>query len=418
MFRPSQIIVTSSLWIACLASSTTAQIIEPPFNASYSYRTIGAVPGVPTPYGGCCFKYDDPDALVIGGGANGPAGAIYTIRVVRNASNLITGFQGTATLLATAANIDGGLQYGPNNVLFFTTYSNNTLGQVRPGSTTPDKVISLSSTPGWVGGSTGALSFVPPGYPGAGRFKIASYSSSTWHSCTLTPDGAGTFDLSNLQQTAMVQGGPEGILYVPPGSPLFPNYSRMLLTQFGSSAIYSYDLDANGDPVLATATPFMTGLAGAEGATIDAISGSFVFSTYGGSGVVIVDGFGSCGTFTNYGSGIPGAGGRRPTIRGVGCATISQAIGYQIGNGPASGLGALNIGFQQLSIPIFGGFVLTEPSVPIGHVLDSFGAFSTTLNTPNNPALVGAHIFFQGVYIDPGAPFGVTASDGLDMLVQ
>ncbi len=318
----------------------------------------------------------------------------------------------------TAPYIDGGLQYGPNNVLFFTTYSTNTLGQVRPGSTSPDKVISLTSTPGWVGGSTGTLSFVPPGFGGAGNLKIASYSSSTWHSCTLTPDGSGTFDIAGLQNRTTIGGGPEGILYVPPGSPLFPNYARVLVNEYGSASTQVYDLDSNGDAVFATRTAFMTGLSGAEGATIDAISGSFVFSTFGGQGIVVVDGFGSCGTFTNYGSGIPGAGGRRPTIRGVGCATISQAIGYQIGNGPAFGLGALNIGFQQLAIPIFGGFVLTEPSVPIGHVLDSFGAFSTTLNTPNDPALVGNHIFFQGVYVDPGAPFGVTASDGLDMLVQ
>ena len=105
------------------------------------------------------------------------------------------------------------------------------------------------------------------------------------------------------------------------------------------------------------------------------------------------------------------------STRGVGCASIGQAIAYQVGNGPPNGSGALNIGFQQLAIPLFGGYVLTEPSVPIGHNLDALGTWQVTLNTPPDPALVGIHIFFQAVYIDAGAPFFVTASDGLDMLI-
>ena len=40
--------------------------------------------------------------------------------------------------------------------------------------------------------------------------------------------------------------------------------------------------------------------------------------------VFVVDGFGTCGTFTNYGVGIPAGSGRVPDIRGSGCAATSR----------------------------------------------------------------------------------------------
>lgn len=408
-----------SLAIAGLVAGTSsAQTIQAPYNSAYSYRSLGTVPGVPLSYGGVTFKYDDPDVLLIGGDANRAAGAVYAIRVTRDPAGSITGFQGTATLHSTAPDIDGGLQYGPNNVLFFTRYSSNAIGQIKTGSSIPDKDISLPTVPGWVGNSPGALSFVPPGFPGAGSLKICSYSGGSFHSCIVTPDGTGTFDLTGMQLRATLTGSPEGLLYPPPGSPLIPDYARIMIVEYGAGSIAIYDLDASGDPVPATRVVFLNGLSGAEGATIDPRTGSFVFSTYGGGGqVAVVDGFGACGTFVNYGSGIPGAGGRTPSIRGIGCARTGQAIAYQVGNGPPGAIGALNIGFQQWSIPLFGGFVLTEPSIPIGHALDPLGAWQVTLNTPASPALIGNHVYFQGVYIDTGAPFGLTASDGLDMVI-
>jgi hypothetical protein len=53
-----------------------------------------------------------------------------------------------------------------------------------------------------------------------------------------------------------------------------------------------YALDANGDPVLASRRNFLTGLEGAEGATLDPVTGDFLFSTFGGGDrVVLVSGF-------------------------------------------------------------------------------------------------------------------------------
>lgn len=407
-----------ALAAALTASTAVAQTIQAPFDQSYSFRSLGSVPGVPTSYGGVCFKFDDPDVLLIGGAANRSSGALYAIRVVRAPNGAITGFQGSATQVATLPNNDGGLQYGPSNVLFYARYRLTEIGQMKPTSTAPDKVIALGSH-GWNGGSPGALSFVPPGFPGAGRLKICAYNDGAWHDCSVAPDANGTFDLVGLQRIVTLPGGPEGILYPPPGSPLLPDYSRVIVNEYSSGSVVVYDLDANGDPVVATRQPFMTGLGGAEGATIDPQTGSFVFSTFGGGNqVLVVEGFGTCGNFVGYGTGIPGSRGVPPAIRGTGCATFNQAINFQVGNGPANGPGAMNVGFQRLQIPIFGGFVLTDPSIPLPHVLDAQGSWNTTINTPNDPNLVGRSIYFQSAYVDPGAPFGLAASDGLEMRVR
>ncbi len=399
--------------------AATAQTLQPPFDSVYSVRDLGSVPGVPSPYGGITFKYDDPDVLLIGGSANSTTGAIYAIRVTRGSSGEITGFQGTATVHAQAPNNDGGLQYGPNNVLFYARYNRTEIGQIKVGSSSPDKVIALTSVTGWSGASPGALSFVPPGYPGAGQFKVCSYSGGSFHRCDVSPDGNGTFDLVNMTGVLALPGGPEGLLYPPPGSPLIADYQTIMISEYSAAAISIYDVDGQGDPVAGTRRAFMTGVGGAEGSTIDASSGGFLFSTFGGGNrVLVVDGFGSCGTFTAYGSGIPNAQGGTPAIRGTGCASFNRAINFQVGNGPANAIGAFNVGFTRINVPLFGGFVLNTPDIPIAHGLDANGEWTTTLNTPNDPSLVGNSIFFQAAYFDATAPFGVTASYGLDMLVR
>src|SRR5689334_11132336 len=124
--------------------SGRAQVIAPAFAGNYSLTDLGAAPGVPAPYGGLTLKAGDPNTLLLGGNADAPTGAIYQIGVTRGTGNHITGFSGSATLFSTAPNIDGGLAYGPNNVLFYTAYPINRLGQIKPGSTAPDKLIDLT----------------------------------------------------------------------------------------------------------------------------------------------------------------------------------------------------------------------------------------------------------------------------------
>lgn len=277
-----------------VAQSASAQNLNPDFGGCYALRDLGQVPGVPFSYGGIAFKHDDPDVLLIGGRANNADAAIYSIRVTRDTEGAINGFDGSAVYFAGAPNIDGGLAYGPGNVLFYATYSNNTVGQIKPGSTGPDKVTSMDSI---LLPSTGTLQFVPPGFPGAGRLKIVSYTFHQWADVSFSPDGSGTFNLGNTANSLVTLSngdggtGPEGIVYVQPGNPGITTHS-VLISEFTRGSVSCYDLDALGDPIMATRRVLVSNLNGAEGGTRDPRTGHFMFSTFGGgSHVILVTGF-------------------------------------------------------------------------------------------------------------------------------
>lgn len=280
-------------WVAAVLFSGVqlgcAQTIAPAFVSDYSYIDLGSPSGVPINYGGLTLKAGDPNTLLLGGSANNGGGGIYSIGVTRDVNGHINAFSGTASLFSTAANIDGGLAYGPGGVLFATTYSNNQLLEIKPGSSSPDKVIDLTAA--GVVASTGNVSFVPGGFPDAGGIRILSYSGGGFYTGTLTPDGFGTYNLSAVTLQATLTGAPEGLIYVPAGSPVFAG-SNALVTEYGVGQIAAYSLDANGYPIVASRQNFMTGLPGAEGAFIDPLTGDFLFSTYGGGNrVIAVRGF-------------------------------------------------------------------------------------------------------------------------------
>src|SRR5258706_8562814 len=104
------------------ADSAGAQIVRPPFDASYHLRNLGSVVDLPTFYGGMAFLAGDPDTLLIGGAANADFAALYSVGVTRGAGNHIVGFSGPAVFYSEAAFIDGGLTYGPGGVLFLSRY--------------------------------------------------------------------------------------------------------------------------------------------------------------------------------------------------------------------------------------------------------------------------------------------------------
>jgi hypothetical protein len=279
----------SSVMVTLLASSAAAQVVGPDFENNYSVIDLGSVPGVPTPYGGVTFKWDDPNVMLIGGLANQVGAAIYAIEVERGCDHYITGFIGEAEFFASAPRIDGGLAYGPDNVLFYTTYSNNTIGQIKPGSTEPDRIIELG--PLGISGSTGSLAFVPDGFGGEGRLKILTYTGSNWYDATISPDGNGTFDIVSPTLILNIGGGPEGAVYVSAGNPNF-SADSVIVSKYGQGRVDTFEVDANGDPILSTLRTLVSGLSGAEGAAFDPVSSDFVFSTFGGGNrVLIVRGF-------------------------------------------------------------------------------------------------------------------------------
>ncbi len=278
---------STALMAAVAAQSALAQTLAPAFSADYSVFDLGTIAGVPGPFGGLTFKAGDPNVLLLGGAANDGGGAIYEVGLVRDIDNHITGFSGSPTLFSTAPFIDGGLQYGPGGVLFFTGFPNNTLGQIKPGSSVPDRTDILAG----VGPSVGALAFVPTGFAGAGDFKLVSYSTGQFYSASLAPDGFGTYAVGSLVEELTLPGGPEGLIYIDGANPVFGT-DHMLVSEYSSGNVGAYEIDPNGNPILSSRQDFITGLSGAEGALVDPLTGDFLFSTFGGGDRIIqIQGF-------------------------------------------------------------------------------------------------------------------------------
>ena len=251
--------------------------IAPPFNSSYTIVDLGAAPNVTAPYGGLIFQLGNPNVLLLGGAANTAGGVLDAVTVTRGAGNHVTGLV-SSSQLSTAPQDDGGLLYAANGDLLFTEYSNNQIGELKPGSVSPDKTVNAP-----VNSSVGTFQFVPAGFNGAGNFIIASYTADQYCVSSLSPDGSGTYNVGACGATTVDPNGsgPEGIIYVPMGSPVFSGQS-MLVSEYKIGRVSAYNLDANGMPNFATRLDFITGLTGAEGATIDPLTGDFFFSTFGG----------------------------------------------------------------------------------------------------------------------------------------
>lgn len=304
--KRSIVALCAALSLCILVAPIQAQTLAPEFAGAYSLVDLGTPAGVPTNFGGVTLKAGDINTLLLGGAANGASGNVNQVSLERNivnGLNRITGFVGVASELSTAPNIDGGLVYGPNGVLMYTGFSNNILGQIKPGSSTPDKIINLTAL--GIASSTGTIQFIPTGFgANSGKLLIASYNSSDFYTADLVADGTGTFDLANVSASLVnTGGGPEGIVYVPGGSALFANPS-MLVSEYSAGRVSAYEVDALGIPIVATRRDFVTGLSGTEGATIDTSTGDFLFSTFGGGNRVIsVRGFAAV-TVPEAGSGL------------------------------------------------------------------------------------------------------------------
>ena len=285
---------------ALICAPASAQTVEPPFDTAYALTDLGAPPGVPAALGGLTLKAGTTDRLLIGGAANGDAGALYEIGVKRDASGHINGFSGEATRYADAAFNDGGITYGPGDVLFLARWPADELGQTKPGSTKTDKIVDLSVDPYNVESSISSLLFVPQGLPGAGHLKMTTYEGGKWYSGGVSDDGNGTYNVEGLANVpdSTLPGAPEGFVYVASGSPQFAK-TGLLISEYGAGNVAAYEVDANGDPVVSTRRTFISGLDGAEGALIDPVTGDFLFSTFGGGDrVVVVRGFVAPATVT------------------------------------------------------------------------------------------------------------------------
>jgi hypothetical protein len=260
------------------------------YAASYSGASIGSIAGVPSPYGGILFLAGDPNTLLIGGAATENNSAIYAVPLIRGADHHIAGF-GSPAFYASATGIDGGLQYAPNGTILYADQNDISLGEIKSGSTVPNKQFPLGPA---LSGAPGGLVVVPSGFGPAGHIKMLPTFGFTWYDATPVPDGAGTYNLSNIGPTIHLPFSPEAAVYVAAGAPGFPT-NTVLIDDWGSPrSIISYQVDGNGDPILATAQTFASNVApgpfsGPEGAAFDPVTGDLLVSTLDGSPDVIFE---------------------------------------------------------------------------------------------------------------------------------
>src|SRR5688572_15441054 len=135
MFRPLAFVALSAVGMA--------QTIGPNFVNDFTFVNLGT-PSVPLSWGGVNFKAGNPDVLLMGGYSYNAAGQIWEVPLVRGPGGHISGLAGGDVLHASAPYIDGGVTFAPGNVLFFTAWPTNSLGQIKPGSTAPDRTDDLT----------------------------------------------------------------------------------------------------------------------------------------------------------------------------------------------------------------------------------------------------------------------------------
>ena len=283
---PLLLVVPSALVLGLSVLSAIAQTLGPAFVGSYNVRDLGAAGDVPGGYGALLFKAGDSNTLLVAGNSDDVMAQIYQITVTRDAQKHITGFAPTAAYFAdapgippehpldVAGGIDGGLDYGPNGVLFYTSYHDGAISQIKPGATSPNKQTRMSAL--GIDGAGGALLFVPAGFPGAGRLKLTGATSFQWFDTVVTADGTGTFIIAAPSKAVEIVNYGQGLIYVKAGNPAFAKDSVVITSQ-GDDRVVTYEVDSNGDPIPTTLREIISGFYQVKGATQDPVTGDLLF---------------------------------------------------------------------------------------------------------------------------------------------
>ena len=271
--------------------------IAPQYASLYTAYDLGTVPGVPNPLGGATVHITDDDKLLIAGNSENGSGAIYEIGVNRNACGHIIGFVGTAQIHATTPYVDANLVYVNSSLMLYTQWPTAILSQLPVGASTPARNTDLRSVGLPAGDSgPGGIGMVPPGLAGAGGLRMVTWPGGYWVHLNTTPD-SGLLAISGVNQVATVPNNPGGFAYVPAGSPGFAQQAIIMAEWVAGDPaldrVAVYDVDAQGDPVIATRREFMTRFPRPWGAYFEPVTGDYFFLSWGtGSDrVFVVQGF-------------------------------------------------------------------------------------------------------------------------------
>jgi hypothetical protein len=275
-------------------TTSTDAMLATQYAAYYSVYDLGAPPGVPDPLGGTTILASDPNTLLIAGASETPEAAIYAVSVTRDACHHITGFAGTATMVATTPYVDANLVYANSQLLIYSEWPEYKLAQLAGAATTPSSETDLR-TLGIVtsdDNGPGGVGFVPPGLGAAGELRLVTWPAGNWYHAATSPS-AGMLTINSLALSVTLPNQPGGFAYVPAGSPGFTTQAVIVAEWGPNDGVSVYDADANGDPVVATRREFFSKFMRPWGAYFEPVTGDYLFLQWGAGvdHVFIVQGF-------------------------------------------------------------------------------------------------------------------------------
>lgn len=118
-----------------------------------------------------------------------------------------------------------------------------------------------------------------------------------------------------------------------------------------------------------------------------------------------------------YGNATPGTGGIAPQLAGNGSATLGSTVTLDASLGLPGAPGALLIGATKTATPLLGGTLLVLPVLSVPIALTGAGTLSIPLALPAATGYVGANLDFQEVFLDAGAPGGVSMSNAVELWI-
>jgi hypothetical protein len=285
--------IPSDASVACdspLAPAGAGATLDAAFAPLYKAYELGAVPGVPDHLGGCVVKSDDKNTMLFVGASESQIGAIYSIKLKRDACGHIVGFGDAAVKVADTPYVDANLVYAPGNVIFYTGWPVGEFSQLLPGATAPAQTVSLKSM--GMPDSAGGLGFVPPPLGGQGGLRTVSWPNGDWYHLGYKLGAAPLFTIGPLEKKVTLPGGPGGFAYVPSGSPGFPKQS-VVVSEWSADKVATYEVDDAGDPIVASRRELFSAFPKPWGAYFEPETGDFVFLTWGSppDKVFVVQGF-------------------------------------------------------------------------------------------------------------------------------
>jgi hypothetical protein len=142
----------------------------------------------------------------------------------------------------------------------------------------------------------GGLGKVPPNLGPAGKLRFVTWPGGRWYHLDTVPDGP-LLRVVGIDTPVTLPNEPGGFAYVPAGSPGFPRQSIIVAEwrRLDASAdrVAVYEVDASGDPIVATRREFFSRFPRPWGAYFEPLTGDYLFLSWGTGQdqVYIVQGF-------------------------------------------------------------------------------------------------------------------------------